>query len=145
MIPNPMLMFAVLVAFVLNGFYWNAHGSNAADTRWTAKITAENLKATQEARAKERMWQGVVNGTVKNMEAQRAAVQRNLNIALDGLRDRPERPAGVSEAPRTGCQGANGAELSGEDGRFLEGEAARANRHRAALEACYAYADTVTK
>lgn len=140
---NPYLILAAVLAFVLNGFFWHAKGVNSEDGRWKAKIYAENLKATQDARAKEQMWQGVVNATAKNYEAKLAGVRRNLDIALDGLRSRPERPASVSNNPRAGCEGANGAELSGTNGRFLAGEAARADRHRAALEACYAYADSL--
>lgn len=143
MIPSPMLILALVLAFVANGFYWNAHGSNAADARWTAKITAERLQATEAARAKETMWQGVVNETVKTMEAQRAGVQRNLGIALDSLRDRPERRLDLPGTAGTDCQGGTGAELSRADAEFLSREAARADDLRAGLDACYRYADAL--
>ena len=145
MIPSPMLILAVVIAFVLNGFYWNAHGSNASDTRWTAKITAERLAATEAARAKETMWQGVVNETAKNYQVKLAGVRRTLDTALDSLRDRPERPRDLPDHPRPDCAGATGAELSGEDSRFLAREAARADELRAGLDACYAYADTLRR
>lgn len=144
MIPNPYLILAVVIAFVLNGFYWNARGSNAADTRWSAKITAERLAATEAARAKETMWQGVVNETARNYQAQVAGVRRTLDIALDSLRDRPERARDLPDHPRPDCAGATGAELSGPDARFLASEAARADELRAGLDACYRYADTLT-
>lgn len=145
MIPSPMLILAVVIAFVVNGFYWHAKGSNAADIRWTAKITAERLKATEDARAKETMWQGVVNETAKNYQVKLAGVRRTLDAALDGLRERPERPGDLPDHPRADCTGGTGAELSRPDAEFLSREAARADELRAGLEACYAYADTLRR
>lgn len=144
MIPSPMLMLAVVIAFVLNGFYWNARGSNAADTRWTAKITAERLAATEAARKQETRWQGVVNETSTQYQARIAGIRRNLDLALDSLRQRPERAGNLPDHPRPDCAGATGAELSGPDARFLASEAARADEFRAGLDACYRYADTLT-
>ena len=145
MIPSPMLMLAVVVAFVLNGFYWNAKGSNAADTRWTAKITAERLVATEAARAQDTKWKGVVNETSKAYLARINAVRGNLATALDSLRDRPERPRDLPDHPRAECAGGTGAELSRPDAEFLSREAARADEQRAGLEACYAYADALRR
>ena len=145
MIPSPMLILAVVLAFVANGFYWHAKGVNTENTRWTAKTHAENLKATQEARAKEQMWQGVVNETAKNYEIKMAGVRRNLDTALDSLRDRPERAVDLPDHPRTDCAGATGAELSRTDAEFLAREAARADQHRAGLDACYAWADAIRR
>lgn len=143
MIPSPMLILAVVVAFVLNGFFWFAKGSNSENTRWTAKITAERLAATEAARAKETQWQGVVNETSKQYQARIAGIRGNLDIALDSLRQRPERPRDLPDHPRPDCAGASGAELSGPDARFLASEAARADETRAGLDACYRYADAL--
>jgi hypothetical protein len=140
-----MLMLAVVIAFVLNGFYWNAHGANAEDTRWKARIHAENLKATQEARAKEQMWQGVVNETAKNYEIKLAGVRRNLDAALNGLRDRPERPEHLPAAARADCKDANGAELARSHAAVLERYAAAAAIQDAALVACYGVLDATAK
>lgn len=142
---NPILLLAVGIAFVLNGFFWFAKGVKSEDTRWTAKITKERLAATEAARETEAMWQGVVNGTAKNYEAKVAGVRRSLDAALNGLRDRPERPRDMPATTRTDCPGATGAELYRADGEFLAREAARADEIRAGLEACYTYADTVTR
>lgn len=143
MIPNPMLMLAVVIAFVLNGFYWNAHGSNAADTRWTARIEKERVESLLKARAKEQEMQDAFNAAQKKQAARLADTRRNLDVALDSLRDRPERPGGVPETARAGCTGANGAELSRSDSGFLSREAARADDIRAGLEACYSAVDSV--
>lgn len=143
MIPNPMLILAVVVAFALNGFYWHAKGSNSADERWTAKITAERLAATEKARATEKSWQGAVNALTKHHQAQTAGVRRNLDLALNSLRNRPERPATLPQTARVGCEGANGPELAGEHARFLARYAALAAEQDAGLQACYTYADSL--
>ena len=143
MLPNPMLILAVVVAFVLNGFYWNAHGSNAADTRWKAKIEQQRADAEAKAREQEKTWQEAANAIVKNQDAKLASTRRNLNDALDSLRDRPDRAPADSKPTGTDCKGSTGAELSREDARFLVGEAARADEIRIGLEACYEFADKV--
>lgn len=143
MMPSPMLILAVVLAFVLNGFYWAAHGSNAADTRWKAKIEQQRADAESKAREQEKTWQEAANAIVKNQDAKLAATRRNLDAALDSLRDRPDRPAADSKPTGTDCKGSTGAELSRSDARFLAGLAARADEIRVGLEACYEFADKV--
>jgi len=104
---------------------------------------ADLLEAQKKARETEQIWQGAADAIVKNLEAKRAVTQRNLDIALNGLRDRPERA--MPDDSRAGCKGASGAELSRPDAGFLVREAARGDRLQAALTACYAYADTLRK
>lgn len=140
---NPILIIAVVIAFVVNGFYWNAKGSNAADVRWTAKIEKERADSFKAAREIERNLQEKYDAAAKKQAARLADTRRNLDIALDGLRDRPERAAGVSEGARAGCAGGTGAELSRPDAGFLAGEAARADDIRAGLVACYEVMDSV--
>lgn len=143
MIPNPLLILAVVVAFVLNGFYWHAKGSNAADTRWTARIEKERAESLNKARAKEREMQNAFDTAQRKQAVRLADTRRNLDAALNGLRDRPERAAGMSEGARAGCAGGTGAELSRPDGEFLGREAARADDIRAGLTACYEVMDAV--
>jgi hypothetical protein len=146
MIPSPMLlMLAVVIAFVFNGFYWNAHGSNAADVRWAAKIEKERADSLLKARAKEKEMQDGFDAAAKKQAARLADTRRNLDIALDGLRDRSERPSGMPEGARAGCTGGTGAELSRPDAGFLAGEAARADDIRAGLVACYEVIDAVRR
>ena len=54
----------------------------------------------------------------------------------ENVRNRPDRVPGTTDAPRTACAGATGAELSGPDAVFLVGLAARADELRAELGAC---------
>lgn len=140
---NLYLILAVVIAFVLSTAYAFVRGDDYRDGKWKAKVNAEQLKATQEARTKEQMWQGVVNETAKNYQAKLAGVRRALGDDLERLRSRAERPAAVPDHPRTDCQGATGAELSRGDAEFLSREAARADEQRAGLAACYEYADAL--
>lgn len=143
MMPSPMLMLAVVIAFVLNGFYWHASGSNAADTRWTARIEKERADSFKAAREIERNLQEKYDAVAKKQAARLADTRRNLDTALDSLRDRPERPAGMPEGSRAACAGGTGAELSRSDAEFLARESARADDIRDGLEACYSAVDAV--
>jgi len=143
MMPSPMLMLAVVIAFVLNGFYWHASGSNAADTRWTARVEKERAESLLKARTKEKEMQDVFNTAQRKQAARLADTRRNLDVALDSLRDRPERSSGMADAARAGCAGGTGAELSRSDAEFLSREAARGDEIRAGLEACYSAIDAV--
>lgn len=143
MMPSPMLILVVVLAFVGNGFYWHANGSNAADTRWRAKINQERADAQQAARETEQRWQGVVNETSKQYLATITRQRRNLDVALDGLRNRPERPAGDAKPAAADCPCSTGAGLCRPDAEFLAREAARANELRAGLVACYEVIDGI--
>lgn len=66
------------------------------------------------------------------------AEQRRAAALADSLRDRPERPAAVpgADAASAPAEGCTGATLYRGDALFLAGEAARADRLRAALDRC---------
>lgn len=73
-------------------------------------------------------------------------IRSDSAAAIARLQQRPDRkPAGASgvPAPAPACAGSTGAELSSRDSVFLAGLAARADEHRAALQACYRWADEV--
>lgn len=61
------------------------------------------------------------------------AINSRLSSTLEQLRQRPER----LPDPAPACEGTTGAELSRPDAEFLAREAARADRLRQALAACY--------
>ncbi|MDP2808661.1 MAG: hypothetical protein Q8O34_00765 [Rhodocyclaceae bacterium] len=142
---NPWVIVAFVLACVGNFAAGHFVGADHERARWEAKVNKERALAIAEARAQEHMWQEVVDGTVKNYEADLARIRGSLRIALDSLRDRPDRPAGVSEAPRSGCAGANGAELGKSHAGFLARFAALAAGQDAALAACYAVLDGVSQ
>lgn len=138
---NPWALLVLLGAFVLNGFYWHAHGSNAEHARMAAKLESERAQALQKARDTETQWQEEVNEVTTKQAEKLAEVQHHLDVAIVSLRDRPERPASLPATARVECEGASGRELSREDAEFLVREAARADTLRAGLEACYAAYD----
>lgn len=142
---NPWWILALVVAFAAGAVAGEWDGARRVDLRWTAKVSKERADGESAARQQESMWQGVVNGTVKNYEGRIAAIRRDRDAGLHGLRDRPGRAVGLSANAGTGCQGGTGAGLSREDAEFLVGEASRADKLRAALEACYAVLDGVSR
>ena len=137
--PQLLLAFGVAVLLAITHGYAYMSGSKHKDNEHKAAL----LKAQQEAQEVEQKWQGAANAIVTNLEAKRAVTQRNLDIALNSLRDRPDRH--LPNDPRANCKGASGDELSRADAVFLTRLAARADRIQSALDACYTYADTLTK
>lgn len=142
MIPIPPQLLAGIGAAILLAVT-HGYAFMKGQTIKENEYKAELLKAQQEAQEVERKWQGAANAIVTNLEAKRAVTQRNLDTALNSLRDRPERH--LPNDPRTNCTGATGAELSRPDAVFLVREAARADKLQAALDACYTYADTLKR
>lgn len=134
---NPYVVIgAVLILAVSHGYAF-VKGQGWNDAKWQAKVDAQKDKA----RETEQIWQGAYNEASKTYLNTIAGVRSRLDVALNGLRDRPDRP--VPGTPRADCKGATGAELSKQDGSFLEWEAARADRQRAALKACYTAVDSL--
>lgn len=141
MMPGPYLILAAVLALaVTNAFTW-AKATHIADTRWKAQIHQQRAEAEAQARATEHRAQEAANAIARRHAYEVSTVRRNLDIALDSLRQRPERPASLPDASRTDCAGSTGAELSRPDAEFLSREAARADEQRAGLVACYAYVD----
>jgi hypothetical protein len=108
-----------------------------------AKIEA---RATEEARQKESNWQTNVEALeeVHRDERQRIESRRIADIA--SLRNRSDvRAADLPASAASAAEGGTGAGLSRLDAEFLAGEAARANRLRAALATCQDWIDAVTK
>ena len=74
----------------------------------------------------------------KQKDAQIEAINNQLANAISELRKRPSRP---EQAVPGSC--GTGATLYAEDGEFLVREAARADKIRAGLEACYKQYDAI--
>lgn len=112
----------------------------------TERTNAANAltKATDERRALEQRITTAINLNREKDRDQIAALTRRADALAVSLRNRPDRPvaADVPQGgdPATAGQGAGlgtGLGLYRQDGEFLVGEAARANRLRVALAACY--------
>lgn len=132
---------------VLVAYHWAwQNGYDARDMEARAALVAHVQRALAQAeamRAVERELQEETDATLRNQAAELAAVNRRLSGELRRLRERPARAAELPGAARAECAGATGAELSGPDAGFLAREAARADRLRAGLKACYEYADSL--
>ena len=118
----------------------NAH----AELAWLKEQYAEAARqAEADARATERKWQEQADQTAKVKDEAILNINARLDDALGELRNRPARPA--SDVPRTAstCKGATGAGIYAEDAGLLIREAARADKLRAALAACYSQFDTL--
>lgn len=132
-----------ILLVVLAGFGAWAHGYDAGKDKVQAKWDAANAEAARAAAEEKDRLRKAEDQLRTNHAQALAATNRRLDAALDELRKRPERPPGVSEAPRPTCQGANGPELAGQHARFLARYAALAAEQDAALQACYASLDAL--
>ena len=128
----------LIAAAVCAGSYglgrWHQH---SADKNAQAVAIAQ---ANADARERELLTQKSVNKSKEIRDAEFETINGRLVAAVSELRKRAVR---LPEAARPACQGSTGAELSNPDGEFLAGEAARADKLRAALQQCYDYNDTV--
>lgn len=137
---NRYLIGAGLAVGLLAGawFHGHHHGKQAAEL-----VTALAwLESAEAARKIEQKRQGAANAALKKQNEELAGINARLIDDVARLQQRPARPS-LSEAGRPACSGASGAELSGPDAGFLAREAARADRLRAALTACYSIIDHI--
>jgi Tfp pilus assembly protein PilX len=100
-------------------------------------------KAEADARATERKWQDQANETTKAKDEQILNINARLADALGELRNRPSRPAGDVPSTSSTCKGTTGAGIYAEDAAVVIREAARADRLRTALAACYSQYDQI--
>ena len=87
-----------------------------------ARLVIEQSKASADKAKK------IIEGKNREIES----ITSQYELVVGELRQRSSR---VPDAAN--CKGTTGAELSREDAEFLAGEAARADRLRSALNACY--------
>jgi len=113
--------------------------------RLEAQYAEAARKAEADARATERKWQEQANETAKAKDEALLNINARLDDALGELRNRPTRPAGDVPGTASTCKGATGAGIYAEDAAVVIREAARADRLRAALAACYKTYDAIGK
>jgi len=130
----------IVVLSMLGAATWFVFEAGADSVR---ADMAETVRiAVKKARDKEQAKQEKVNEIAQEQYDEMAAINSRLNGDLVRLRNRPSRRH-VSDNTGIACTSATGAELSRQDSDFLVREAARADRLRTALKACYTYADSV--
>jgi len=102
--------------------------------RWESKY-ADQL---ERARKDEQSLQKTID-EISNKHAQEIRlISSQRDIAINGLRNRPER---LPEDSRANCKGSSGKELSRKDAEFLIRFAYAAAEQSEALSVCYEYAD----
>lgn len=131
---------AIALAFLAG---WTVQGWRADAKIATLKgeIAQQREAAVTSARLEERRMQSETHDVLRRQNENLAGINATLERDLDGLRNRPPRTIRVPTDSGVECAGTTGAELSGPDAGFLAREAARADRLRTALMACYEYAD----
>jgi hypothetical protein len=149
---------AVMAALICAaGSAWYAHnkgrasGMSQIQSQWDAEraaLLAAQAEEMMKAQQRERALQALVDRQRRAHREEVDRVVREHAALVDGLRERPEaradNPAGLPEgsAPGVGCTGAG---LSRGDAAFLAGFAADAARTQAALEACRAAYDALSR
>lgn len=140
---NPWVLLGAVLAIALALAYGEHHGRGTERTIWEARVEKVRADAATEALRIEREQQKEINDGIQRQAEELAVINSTLRDDLDRLRKRPPRIIRVPGAAATDCEGATGADLSAPDAEFLTRLAARADTLRAALIACYEYADTV--
>ena len=134
MFPLPILTYVKLGIAALSLLFAAYLGYSFEHSRFVAfKATIVSEQATIE-----KEHQATANKIEKEKNAQIEAINRQLVDAISELRKRPGRP----ETPGAG-QGGTGATLYAQDAEFLIREAARADKIRAGLDACYKQYDSL--
>ena len=135
MFPLPISSYLMigLAVIAMAGVGYGRYEHNAFE-----EYKAEEIK---NAREKEHQMQDATDQIRKDKDAQINAINNQLANALIELRNRPSR---TNQSSNNGQSG-TGMSLSAEDASFLVWEAARADKLRTELEACYKQYDEVTK
>lgn len=141
---NWRLWAALLIATGLAASHWKAYkvGQNEGVAQLNAfksEATQRSVELMDERDAKEKQLQEDADKTRKAKNVQIASLTADLRVALDGLRDRPERPR-EGDLPALTATGpaCTGASLFKQDAEFLVRESNRADELRANLTECQA-------
>lgn len=142
--PWVILGFVIAIGTAAGGGYYkgNAAGQAEIQQKWDAekaKQYAEYAKAQEEARKREQELQSAADTLRREKDAEIRNVNARAIALTNSLRDRPSRPAETSSVSGTASVGStacSGKELHREDGEFLVGIAAEADRLKAALDQC---------
>ena len=136
MFPLPIITYLKLGAATIALLFAAYLGYSFEHSRFVAfKATIVEQTATTE-----REHQAAADKIEKEKNAQIASINNQLVDAISELRKRPSRP----ETPSAG-QGGTGSTLYAQDAEFLIREAARADKIRVGLDACYKQYDSLSK
>jgi len=138
-------LFGLVGLLVLTAYEVGSYRSRMAErAAWEHKTAVKELAAVEEALVIERKRQKGVNDALQKQADDLATINNGLRADIERLRKRPRRPSTLPASPAANCEGATGAQLFREDAEFLIGEAARADKCRAALTGCYSAYDAIS-
>lgn len=135
--PRVWLVVLALMAGAYAGGRWHQYKSHAKEA------AVAELRATQEARAKEAAWASATSRIRDAKDLEIASVSAQRDDALKRLRDRPAGRMPATATCAGNGEGSTGAQLSRPDAEFLTGIAARADKLAADLRACQGWAAAV--
>lgn len=147
---SPKVWFELALAAIVAWAGWYGYtwvyerGADSIQRKWDA-VEAERAQlviAQQQAAIKAQAeLQAKADQLRRDKDAQINNINASLAAALDGLRNRPDRPGpgNLPASPGAGsAAGCTGSELFKPDAGFLSREAARADELRAELQQCQA-------
>jgi hypothetical protein len=142
-----LLISSAISAMVAFGAGWQTNEWRLGGQILTMELGAAKAteKAVKDALEAEREQRTKLDENTRKQHEQVTAINAALELELERLRARPNRPVGMPETPRVDCEGASGPELGREHAEFLARYAALSAKQDAALEACYRYADDIRK
>ena len=141
--PWVILGFVIAIALAAGGGYYKGNEAGMADVQqqWDKEKAAQMeqyAKDQEAARQKEQELQANADKLRREKDAQIRDINARHTAIVNGLRDRQARPESgrVPETTGTGPTACSGKELYREDGEFLAGIAAEADRLKTALDQC---------
>ena len=151
---NPRVWLEIAVAAIIAVFcWWGYHtiyerGANSVQVKWNKEkieVAQQSAKITADALSTTKSLQLTIEKLGNQTNDQISALNSNLNSAIAGLRNRPDRPSqsnlsnNTTDAKTsTGCTGAG---LYSRDGEFLSRLATDTAKLQLSLKACYAKYD----
>lgn len=140
------LLLATLLALSASAWRLQVKAEAAGYARAQGEAAAASLAQTQAFRQREQDAAQALISTQQKAAHEKRLFQRRVDELVDGLRQRPERPAQpAAAAPGTDPVACTGAQLYRPDAAFLVREAGRADQLRAELAACQGAYDQAVK
>lgn len=141
-IGSPILWLRLgLVAAIFGAGVWvGVQFEEGARDRLIRASLEDAAKQASAVITRERKQHEQLSQTLQEQADEQRTINARLADELERVRQRANR---LSRDSAADCSGASGAELSAADAAFLARLAARADRLRAALAACYSYADGI--
>ena len=151
---NPRVWLEIAVTAIIVALcWWGYHtiyerGANSVQVKWDKEkmeVAQQSAKVTADALLTTKSLQLTIDKLGSQTNDQISALNSNLNSAIAGLRNRPDRPSQSNLSNNTADAkaggGCTGSGLYRRDGEFLERLASDTAKLQLSLKACYAKYD----